>query len=104
MADKSTVQNLEVFSKVITALARDAALEVGGISLREGKRAKEAVRVSFLQNEKVQVDISVNIALGFSVPSTVATLQERVKTRIEASTKYKVNSVNVDVISVDAEQ
>lgn len=103
MKDPAT-HNLDVFSKVITALARDAAADAQGIKLVDDKRAKQAVKVSFLQNEKVQVDICVSVAIGASVPKVVAALQERVKMQIEGATKFKVNSVNVKVDSVAVEQ
>ncbi len=96
--------NFDVFSKVITTLARDAAAEVDGVSLVEDGRIKKAVSVSFLQNEKVQVDIAVTVAFGSSIPAMVAELQEHVKREIEASTKFRVNAVNVSVEGVDIEQ
>ena len=102
MAKKSS--DLDVFSKVISTLARDAAAEVAGVSLVEEGRIKKAISVSFLPNQKVQVDISVTIALGSSIPMKVAELQEHVKREIEASTKFKVNAVNVGVVGVDIEQ
>ena len=96
--------DLEVFSKVITTLARDAASEVAGVSLVEDSRWKKAVKVSFLPNEKVQVDLSVNIDLSGNIPSKVAELQECVKREIESSTKFKVNAVNVGVEGIVTEQ
>ncbi len=95
--------DLEVFSKVITALARDAAAEIVGVRLAQSKRGG-AVKVSFLPNEKVQVDIAVTVALGGSIPSKVAQLQENVKSQIEAATKFRINAVNVSVEGVDVEQ
>ena len=102
MAKKSS--DIDVFSKVISTLARDAAAEVAGVSLVKDGRIKKALSVCFLQNEKVQVDIAVTLAFGSSIPAKVAELQEHVKREIEASTKFKVNAVNVSVEGVDIEQ
>lgn len=96
--------NLEVFSKVITTLARDAAMGASGVSLIADTRSKKAVRVSFLPNEKVQVDIAVIASLGGSIPAKAAELQDIVKNQIESATKFKVNAVNVSVEGVDIEQ
>lgn len=94
----------EVFSNVITALARDAATEVSGIVLVDGRRAQRAVSVTILPNEKVQVDLAIDVALAGSIPTKVAELQEKVKTQIENATKFKVNAVNVSVEGVNIEQ
>ncbi len=96
--------DFDVFSKVISTLARDAAAEVTGVSLIEDGRTKKAVSVSFLQNKKVQVDVAVTVAFGSSIPAKVAELQEHVKHEIEESTKFVVNAVNVSVEGVDIEQ
>ena len=66
--------NTEVFAKVITSLARDAAQEVNGIRLAADKRSQKAVKVCFLPNEKVQVDMMISVAMGGSLPSKVAQL------------------------------
>ena len=94
----------QVFSKVMTTLARDAANEVGGVSLAKDSRLKKAVQVSFLPNQKVQIDLTIGIASGVSVPSKVAELQECVKREIESTTKFKVNAVNVAISCVTNEQ
>ena len=104
MIKNSTSQDIDVFSKAIVTLAKDAASTVSGVKLVSERRSREAVKVSFLQNQKVQVDMIISIALGNSVPTTVAALQDVVKSHIEGATKFNVNSVNVHVSSVDAEQ
>ena len=50
------------------------------------------------------VDLFIDIEQGYSVPSAVAVLQERVKTQIESATKFKVQSVNVQVMNVNITQ
>ncbi|HAT84218.1 MAG TPA: Asp23/Gls24 family envelope stress response protein, partial [Clostridiales bacterium] len=39
-----------------------------------------------------------------SVPTQVAVLQEKVKKQIEGATKFKVQSVNVQVVTVNVAQ
>ena len=97
--DKSSVLN-----EVLVSLATEAAQDVEGVHLLNSKRNCGAVSVYVLPNEKVAVDLTVNIELGYNVPSTVATLQEKVKTSIEGATKFKVQSVNDQVMNVDVPQ
>lgn len=59
---------------------------------------------TFCQTKKVAVDLFVSIDLGYTVPSQVATLQEKVKNQIEGATKFKVQSVNVQVVNVNVAQ
>lgn len=104
MVKQSYSKNLDTFGKVITSLATDAVADVEGIDLLGSKKSRGAVSVYFLPNEKVSVDMFVNISQGYAVPPTVAALQENVKTQIERATKYKVHTVNVHVMSVSIEQ
>ncbi len=101
MADNK--KDFEVFTSVITALAKDAAAKVEGVYLQRPKRKNDAVEVFFLPNEKVTVDIYVTLFQGYTVPETVANLQESVKNQIEDATKFKVHTVNVQVVGVEME-
>lgn len=97
--DKSSVLN-----EVLVSLATEAAQDVEGVHLLNSKRNCDAVSVYVLPNEKVAVDLFVSIDLGYTVPSQVATLQEKVKNQIEGATKFKVQSVNVQVVNVNVAQ
>ena len=99
-------KNLSVFSDVIMSLASDAAAEVDGVEvLRSKDRSKRAIRgggvsVYFLPNDKVAVDVYVNVNFPCRVPEAVAAVQQRVKEEIEGATRFRVHSVNVQVVSV----
>lgn len=98
--------DLSVFSDVIMTLASDAASEVEGVEvLRSGAHSKKSIRgggvsVYFLPNDKVTVDLFVNIHYGYRVPAAVAEVQQKVKAEIENATRFRVHSVNVQVMSV----
>lgn len=106
MVKEMSAKNMSVFSDVIMSLASDAASEVEGIEvLRSRDGSKKLIRgggvsVYFLPNDKVTIDLFVNIEPGYTVPSAVAEVQERVKKEVEGATKYRVHSVNVQVVSV----
>lgn len=89
-----------VLGDVIKSLVKDALQDVRGVSLISDKRNSNAVSVDILPNEKVAVVVRINIEYGYSVPSTVATLQESIKKQIEGATRFVVNSVNVEVVGV----
>lgn len=97
-------KNSSVLNDVLVGLATEAAQGVDGICLLNSKRNRGAVSVYVLPNEKVTVDCFINIELGYSVPSQVALLQERIKLSIERATKFKVQSVNVQVVNVNIAQ
>lgn len=97
--DKADKKNLDVFGRVITSIATDAASEAEGVKLVAAGRSA-AVSAGFLPNERVTVDLNVVIEFNRPVPNTVAALQERVKTEIERATKFKVHSVNVNVAGI----
>ena len=84
----------------------DAAAEVDGVEvLRSKDRSKRAIRgggvsVYFLPNDKVAVDVYVNVNFPCRVPEAVAAVQQRVKEEIEGATRFRVHSVNVQVVSV----
>ena len=97
--------NIAVFKSVIKSLVNDAIVEIEGASLADPKRFKKnGVEVEFLENDKVSVRVPIVIELGYTVPTTVAAVQERVKGEIENATKYRVNSVDVEVVSVSVPQ
>ena len=97
---------MSVFSDVIMTLASDAASEIEGVEvLRSGDQSKKSIRgggvsVYFLPNDKVTVDLFVNINYGYRVPAAVAEVQQKVKNEIESATRFRVHSVNVQVMSV----
>ncbi len=101
---KDNAKSISVLSDVLVSLATEAAQDVEGICLLNSKRNRGAVSVYVLPNEKVAVDLFVNIELGYRVPSQVAQLQEKVKKQIEGATKFKVQSVNVQVMNVNVAQ
>lgn len=106
MPKEMNARNLSVFSDVIMSLASDAAAEVDGVEvLRSRDASKRAIRgggvsVYFLPNEKVAVDVFVNVNYPCRIPETVAAAQQHVKEEIENATRFRVHSVNVQVVSV----
>lgn len=103
---KNSNDNLTVFSDVISSLVFNATSDVEGLEIintsPESKKStkKKSVIVNFLPNDKVSIDVSVAIKYGYVVPDVVSLAQEKIIQAVEAATKYKVQSVNVSVVSV----
>ena len=103
---KNNVDNLAVFSDVISSLVLKATGDVEGLEIinskTESKRAgkNKSIVVKFLPNDKVTLDVSVAIKYGYVVPDVVSLAQEKIISAVEGATKYKVQSVNVQVVSV----
>ena len=105
MAKDNNKKQLSVFSDVIRSLAIDATMGVEGVLLHQNEGIKKLLhgsgtKVSFLPNDKVTVDIAVDIHPGYTVPAVVAAVQEKIKAEVEGSTKYHVHSINVHVNKV----
>ena len=97
--------NILVFKNVIKSLVKDAIVEAEGAEVADQKLAKKnGVEVDFLENDKVSVHICIVVELGYTVPATVAAVQERVKGEIESATRFRVASINVEVVSVSIPQ
>ncbi len=100
-------KNLSVFSEVIASIVSDAVSEVDGVELvrPDGKIKKiffgDGVDVSFLPNDKVTIEITVNVSFGNPVPTKIAEVQDKIKTEVENATKYRVHSTNVMVENVN---
>lgn len=103
---KSPAEKMSVYSDVIMSLAVDAASTVEGIEvLTSRSRAKRrimggGVSVYFLPSAKVTIDLFVNVKYGHTAPDIVHQVQEKVISEVETSTKYKVHSVNVQIVSI----
>ena len=64
------------------------------------KNLSKGVRVE-VGEESVAVDVSLNIAYGYSIPKVSEKVQEKIKTAIETMTGLDVESVNIRIATVD---
>lgn len=100
--------NIHISEEVLAAISAAAALEVEGVSslaanlgsdiaeLLGKKNLAKGVRVK-MEDDKVEVDLSVLIAYGHTIPDMGKAVQEGVKGAIESMTGLEVASVNVNV-------
>lgn len=103
---KSVKSNKEVYAEIIADIASRAAAEIDGAELL-GKTPEKSrvikdndVHAYVKDNNVVDIDIYLNILYGFNIPDTVCKVQIAIKNAIEKETCYKVEQVNVSVVSI----
>ena len=90
---------IHISEEVLATIAAAAALEVEGVgSLANAgkKNLARDVRVK-MEDDKVQVDLSILMSYGSTIPEMGKAVQEAVKTALESMTGLEVSAVNVNV-------
>ena len=107
-----TCGEVQVADEVVTIIAGLAATEVEGVTSMGGNITKELVSRLGIKNlakgvhitmedNKVNVFITLNIAYGYAIPDVSGKVQDKIKTAIENMTGLEVSSVNVRIAEVD---
>ncbi|MCI1723699.1 MAG: Asp23/Gls24 family envelope stress response protein [Lachnospiraceae bacterium] len=112
--EQENVGSVKVTEEVTAIIAGLAATEVEGVSSMAGGVTKDliaklgmrslrsGVKVDVLEGV-VTVDLTLNIAYGYSIVDVSKKVQEKVKTAIESMTGMEVSDVNVRVADVSVE-
>ena len=99
--------NIHISEEVLAGIAAAAALETDGVSslaanlgsdiaeLLGKKNLAKGVRIK--TEDKVEVELSVLIVYGHTIPQVGKAIQDGVKAAIESMTGLEVSSVNVNV-------
>lgn len=102
---------VKIADDVVAVIAGIAATEVEGVASMAGNITKElisklgmknlskGVKVS-VEEDGVNVDLSLNIRYGYGVPEVSSNVQDRVKAAIENMTGLNVAQVNIQIASV----
>lgn len=100
--------NIHISEEVLAGIAAAAALEVEGVSgltanlgsdiaeLLGKKSLSKGVHVK-MEEEQVQIDLSVLMAYGHTIPEMGRAIQDSVKGAVESMTGLSVAAVNVNV-------
>ena len=98
--------NLQVFADVIVSLSINATSQVEGMIIKNPEVTtkksikNKSIKVTFLPNDKIAIDVFCEIIYGYAVSDVVSLAQEKIIESVESATKYKVQSVNVQVTGV----
>lgn len=109
---EDTLGEVRIADEVVAIIAGLAATEVEGVASMVGNITNELVSKLGMKNlskgvrvevgeESVAVDVSLNIAYGYSIPKVSEKVQEKIKTAIETMTGLDVESVNIRIATVD---
>lgn len=100
--------NIHISEEVLAAIAAAAALEVEGVnslaanlgsdiaSLLGKKNLAKGVRVK-MEDDRVEVELSILMGYGHTIPEVGKAIQESVKNAVESMTGLEVAAVNVNV-------
>ena len=81
--------------KVIVSIISLAALEIRGVASLQGKK----VRTDII-GETINVDVYLEVMIGFSCADVAYKVQENVKRSLEGMTTLKAGTINVNVLGV----
>ena len=109
--NNETKDNVTYKKKVIISIVSLATQEINGIAsiCRNyipvfktvfNKNMKKGIIISFDKNNKVCIDVFVNVKFGYSVRDVAFRVQENIKASVESMTEDKVKQVNVHVVGV----
>ena len=95
--------NIHISEEVLAAIAAAAALEVDGVSSLAANLGRDIAELLGKKNlaktedDKVEVELSVLMGYGHTIPEIGKAIQEGVKSAIESMTGLEVSAVNVNV-------
>ncbi|MDO5539468.1 MAG: Asp23/Gls24 family envelope stress response protein [Eubacteriales bacterium] len=113
--DNGAAGQVQISNEVLTIIAGLAATEVKGVASMGGNITNELVSKigmrglskgvrTTMENGVVNVDLTLNLDYGFSVPKTCQKVQEKVKAAVENMTGLNVENVNIKIANVTMEK
>lgn len=108
------IGEVRVADEVVAIIAGLAATEVEGVESMAGNITNELVSKLGMKNlskgvkinvgeERVAVDLALNIKYGSEIPAVSKKVQEKVKSAIETMTGLEVSEVNIKIAGVNIE-
>lgn len=96
------------YANLITSIAGTAlsqtegvAKELGLVKYKFGFTSLKNRNIHvYIDENTVTIDLYINMVYGYSVPDVVCVLQEKIKKSVESATKFKVQSINVNVSNI----
>ena len=112
----SEAGEIKIHENVISSLARRAVLGVEGVSRLAGsilvdniaeivgsrRMQDRAVSIEILEDNRVAIELKVNILIGYRLPEVAEKIQKAVIDSVEAATGMTVTRVNVLIQELEA--
>ncbi len=110
--EDKNIGSVQIADDVVAIIAGLAATEVDGVKAMAGNITNELVAKLGMKNLSkgvivsvsdgiVEVDLSLILAYGHSIPDISSKVQDKVKTAIENMTGLQVSAVNIRIANVD---
>ncbi len=112
---KDFIADIKISEDVIASIAVLAATEVDGVASTQGnvthdiaskigvKNKTKGVTVRFMDNTSVDIELSIIMKYGCSIPKVCKIVQEKVKTSVESMAGLNVTNVTIKIIGVDTD-
>lgn len=108
--DEKSKDNVTYKRNVVISIVSLATQEINGVA-SISRTAVSAVRSALSKNisrgiivefneNKVTIDVFVNVKFGYSVKDVAFRVQENIKSSVGSMTEFKVEAVNVHVVGV----
>ena len=93
---------------IVAGIVSLAISEINGVAvISKGQKvnvknpgAKQGIKIKFDKNDKANIDVSIKVFYGYSVPDIAFKIQENIKHNLEAMTDFKSGVINVHVRGV----
>ena len=111
--EDSSAGIIQIADDVVSSIVGLAVTEVDGVTKLTGDITREIVaklgknnlskgiKVTYEEDGKVQVDVSVEIKFGYNIVDVSKAIQERVKSSLLTMTGLETSVVNVRVSGID---
>ena len=112
---EETIGNIKISNEVVSTIAGIAATEIDGVScmyssfvngfaqkLGAKKNLSKGVKVDMEENN-VSIDLYIVVDYGVKIPELAWSIQENVKSNVEAMTGMNVTKVNIHIEGINFE-
>jgi len=106
---------IRIHKNVIASIAAIASTEIEGVKrvgrdfrsgLMElvGKKSCASIKVEFLHNDEVKVEVPLVIKYGYNIPDIAAKVQENVRNNLEKMTNLSIRDININIQGIERGQ
>lgn len=108
MKANMTQSEISRYAGIISSIVSASVAITEGVT-RESGLSKNSFGLSTLKEknihvyiveDRVTIDLFINVVFGYSVPEVICALQEKIKKEVELATNFRVESINVNVSNV----
>ena len=86
--------------EIIGSIVSDAVFNMTGVAPLVKSKKMRQLQIYILEDNRVTIDLNLNARYGVSVPDIAYDIQTKVKKEVENKTHFKVDKVNINIISV----